>query len=66
MLGDAGNSWLIKSVLQTGKLKMPRRGKLSPEEVQALSDWIKDGAPWPREISPSWEQQLAKVVDCIL
>ena len=65
-LGDPDNSLLIKSVLQTGELKMPRRGKLSPEEIQSLSVWIKDGAQWPQESSPSWKQQLVKVVNCVL
>ena len=65
-LGDPDNSLLIKSVLQTGELKMPRRGKLSPEEIQSLSVWIRDGAPWPQETSPSWKQQLEKVMNCVL
>ena len=64
--GRPDNSLLIQSVLQTGELKMPRRGKLSPEEIQALSDWIKDGAPWPQSGNPSWKEQFAKVVDCVL
>ena len=40
--------------------------KLSAEEIQAISDWIKDGAPWPQETNPSWKEQLEKVVNCIL
>ncbi len=66
IVGDPDQSLIIKSVLQTGELKMPRRGKLSPEEIQSLSVWIKDGAPWPQETSPSWTQQLEKVVNCVL
>ena len=65
-LGEPDRSLLIKSILQTGELKMPRRGKLSAEEIQAISDWIKDGAPWPQETSPTWKDQLAKVVNCVL
>ena len=65
-LGKPDSSLLIQSVLQTGDLKMPRRGKLSPEEIQALSDWIKDGAPWPQAGTPTWKDQLVKVVDCVL
>jgi mono/diheme cytochrome c family protein len=64
--GKPDDSLLIQSVLQTGELKMPRRGKLSPEEVQALTDWIKDGAPWPQGMHQSWRDQLVKVVDCVL
>lgn len=65
-LGRPGDSLLIQSVLQTGELKMPRRGKLSPEEIQALSDWIRDGAPWPQVGNPSWKERFVKVVDCVL
>src|SRR5579863_3072116 len=46
--GNPHDSLLIQSVLQTGELKMPRRGNLSPEEIQSLSTWIADGAPWPQ------------------
>lgn len=63
--GQPGESLLIQSVLQTGELKMPRRGKLSPEEIRALSDWIADGAPWPQMGDPSWKEQFVKVVDCV-
>jgi mono/diheme cytochrome c family protein len=65
-LGDPNDSMLIHSVLQTGDLKMPQRGKLSPDEVQALADWIKDGAPWPQAADQNWKEQLVKVVDCVL
>jgi predicted CXXCH cytochrome family protein len=65
-LGDPDGSLLIQSVRQTGELKMPRRGKLSPEEIKALADWIKDGAPWPQGGHRSWSDQLVKVVDCVL
>src|SRR5271166_6535907 len=65
-LGKPDDSLLIQSVRQTGELKMPRRGKLTPEEVQALSDWIKDGAPWPENTRQSWRDQLVKAVDRVL
>jgi mono/diheme cytochrome c family protein len=65
-LGKPDDSLLIQSVRQTGELKMPRRGKLTPEEVQALADWIKDGAPWPEPTHRVWRDQLVKVVDCVL
>jgi len=65
-LGKPDDSLLIQSVRQTGDLKMPRRGKLTPEEVQALADWIKDGAPWPERTDRGWKDQLVKVVDCVL
>jgi soluble lytic murein transglycosylase len=47
MPGDPDKSLLIQAVKQTGDLKMPKGGKLKPQEVQALVDWVKMGAPWP-------------------
>jgi mono/diheme cytochrome c family protein/cytochrome c553 len=45
---DPDNSLLIQAVRQTGDLKMPKGGKLTPEEVQNLTEWIRMGAPWPK------------------
>ena len=45
---DADKSLMIQAVRQTGELKMPKGGKLSPEEVQSLAEWVKMGAPWPK------------------
>ena len=47
MPGDPEKSLLIQAVRQTGELKMPKGGKLKPQELAALTDWIKMGAPWP-------------------
>ena len=44
MPGDPDKSLLIQAVRQTGDLKMPKGGKLKPEEIQVLSDWVKAGA----------------------
>jgi hypothetical protein len=45
--GEPDKSLLIQAVQQTGELKMPKGGKLKPPEIQALSEWVKMGAPWP-------------------
>src|SRR3984893_6079126 len=45
---DADKSLMIQAVRQTGELKMPKGGTLSPEEVQSLAEWVKMGAPWPK------------------
>jgi hypothetical protein len=45
--GDPDKSLLIEAVRQSGRLKMPKGGVLRPEEVTALVDWIRAGAPWP-------------------
>jgi mono/diheme cytochrome c family protein len=44
--GDPANSLMIKAVEQTGHLKMPKGGKLTPAEVETLTVWVKMGAPW--------------------
>jgi hypothetical protein len=45
--GDPDKSLLIQAVEQTGELKMPKGGKLKPEEVATLVEWVKAGAKWP-------------------
>src|SRR3954452_9856011 len=44
--GDPEQSLLIAAVRQTGKLKMPKGGQLTPEEIAVLADWVKAGAVW--------------------
>ena len=50
--GNPDKSLLIQAVRQTGDLKMPQGGKLKPEEVQTLVEWVKMGAPWPDTKAP--------------
>lgn len=45
--GDPEKSLLIQAIRHTGKLKMPQGGKLKDEEITALTEWVKMGAPWP-------------------
>src|SRR5207249_988577 len=40
-------SRLLKVVGYQDKLKMPPTGKLKDEELAALGEWVKLGAPWP-------------------
>ncbi len=44
---DPDKSLLIRAVRQTGDLKMPKGGKLKPEEIDALVEWVRAGAIWP-------------------
>ena len=45
--GDPGKSLLIQVVRQThADIKMPPKEKLAADQVDALAQWIKDGAPW--------------------
>ena len=46
---DPSNSRLLLAVGYEDKFKMPPRGKgLPADEIEALTAWIKMGAPWPR------------------
>src|SRR5262245_31798660 len=46
--GDPDKSLLIQAVRQTSeKLKMPKGGRLKPEEIDALVEWVRAGAAWP-------------------
>jgi hypothetical protein len=45
--GDPDKSLLIEAVRQTGDLKMPKGGRLRPDEIDVLVEWIKAGAVWP-------------------
>src|SRR5579863_6686920 len=45
---DPEKSLMIQAVRQSGDLKMPKGGKLTPEEVQNLTEWVRMGAPWPK------------------
>ncbi len=49
--GDPDKSLLIRAVRQTDPdLKMPKGGKLKPEDVKTLEEWVKMGAPWPSSV----------------
>ncbi|MCE9561823.1 MAG: PSD1 and planctomycete cytochrome C domain-containing protein [Planctomycetes bacterium] len=52
--GKPEASPLVKAVKFTDPhLQMPPKGKLTPEQIAALTDWVKDGAPDPRTTTPS-------------
>jgi hypothetical protein len=51
--GDPDRSLLIQAVRQTGELKMPKGGGLRQDEVDALAEWVRSGAPWPETSAPS-------------
>jgi hypothetical protein len=38
---------LLRAVGYEDSIKMPPAGKLKPEEIRDLADWVKIGAPWP-------------------
>jgi hypothetical protein len=63
--GEPDNSRLVQAVRQGGQVKkMPPKGKLKPEAVDALAAWVKMGAPWPedaaaRPSSDGWKRHWA-------
>lgn len=46
--GDPDKSLFIKAIRYEGAIKMPPSGQLKPAEIEALTAWIKMGAPWPQ------------------
>lgn len=52
--GDPLASRLIQAVgYESPQLKMPPAGKLRASEVEALANWVRLGAPWPRDSLPA-------------
>lgn len=45
--GDPENSRLIRAVRYQDTIKMPPTGKLTAEEIEDLTEWVKMGTPWP-------------------
>ena len=45
--GDPEQSPLILAVRHDGNVSMPPKKKLAPAEIDALTAWVKMGAPWP-------------------
>ncbi len=58
--GKPEESLLIQAVAQThARLKMPPAGKLSSEDIAALTSWVRDGADWPVTNVPSKEAAIS-------
>jgi hypothetical protein len=52
--GDPEKSLLIRAVrFEEGAPKMPPAGKLSRAEIEALEEWVRAGAPDPRQGGPA-------------
>jgi hypothetical protein len=64
--GHVEKSLLIKAVRYTDEmLKMPPTGKLSDKQIAALTEWVKMGAPDPRDValSPDAQRSAKRVID---
>jgi cytochrome c553 len=49
--GRPDDSRLVRAVQHRGDLRMPPKSKLTDAQIDALSAWIKMGAPWPENAS---------------
>jgi mono/diheme cytochrome c family protein len=45
--GKPDASRLVKAIHYNGDVKMPPKGKLKPDQVAILVEWVRQGAPWP-------------------
>jgi hypothetical protein len=45
--GKPEESLVVKAINHNDEPKMPPKTKLTPEQIAALTKWIKDGAVWP-------------------
>ena len=41
------SSHFLKAIGYEDSLKMPPMGRLKPEQIESLTNWVKMGAPWP-------------------
>ncbi|WP_437185335.1 PSD1 and planctomycete cytochrome C domain-containing protein [Planctomicrobium sp. SH668] len=55
--GDPEQSLLISAVRRLDGLEMPPDNPLSADEVNALEQWVKMGAPWPKETSAAADRE---------
>ena len=63
--GDPGQSILLHAVRGVkGRMAMPPAGnRLADHEVEALSRWIADGAPWPLSARELFEQRVQPIFE---
>lgn len=45
--GEPDKSLMLSAIRQIDDLQMPPEGKLDAREIEAVAQWIKDGAVWP-------------------
>jgi hypothetical protein len=47
--GSPEKSLLVSALKYTGKIQMPPSGPVTNEEVAMIEEWIRQGAPWPKQ-----------------
>ncbi len=47
MVGEVDKSLLIAAIQHRGDVQMPPETKLPEAEIAAITDWVKQGLPWP-------------------
>ncbi len=64
LAGNPDKSHLIESVrYQNQDLQMPPKGAMPAAEVKALEEWVKMGAPDPREAVASGKPSTPRIID---
>src|SRR5262245_39742386 len=60
---DLSRSLILSAVRQQGELKMPPKAKLPAATIDALTEWVRRGAPWPETTpgtdSADWRKHWA-------
>ena len=51
--GDPDRSLLVQAIRYDGDLQMPPAGKLPPEVIRDIEEWVRRGVPWPDDGSRS-------------
>src|SRR5579862_5177283 len=50
---EPDKSLILQALGYEGRVKMPPQGKLSPEKIAAIREWVAAGAPTPAATTPS-------------
>ena len=61
--GDPEKSLIMTAVRQAGALKMPKGGKLAPDQIEAIAQWIRTGAVWPATVKTPVAARGELIVD---
>ena len=57
---DPNESRLLRAVSYENQIKMPPTGRLKTEEIDAIREWVRMGAPWPTEKAAATQASHAK------